>query len=225
MLAAGHASRGCRSRQDRPQLLRPPVRMPAPQRQDRVADRVGHRPSVRLRRPRAIGQPRRRIRVVAIHPLVGGLSTDLIALRQLRHRPLVSQPLRNKRHALIHGARLRPRHSSSLADCPSNLSPMYPVYSVTYVSGSDPPSPQPPAPTPGLARPCLIRFTAFSLLQSCRRADPGKSPGTVVNFTLTHREQPPLHRGRGVGRSAPWLLSVVQDVSPSAVPSASRESS
>src|SRR3954464_11232799 len=79
----------------------------------------------------------RRVRVVPRHPFVTRLPTDRIPLGELGHRPLVTQPVGDKRHALIHGAGLRPGHPASLAGPRRDLSPMYPVYSVTYLSGSD----------------------------------------------------------------------------------------
>src|SRR5262249_5193011 len=116
----------------------------------RLADLVRYCPAVRLRRARSLGQAKLGIGVVAVDPLVGCFPTDLIALREFRHRPFVVQPVGDERHALIHRAGLLPGHSSgSPPDCPSNLLPMYPVYSVTNLSGSDRrvafPSPVPPS--------------------------------------------------------------------------------
>ena len=68
----------------------------------------------------------RRIDLVSRHPFVGGLATDPIPRRQLRQRPLVTQPVGDERHSLIHGAGLLPGHPSGH---PPDAHP------VTHVSG------------------------------------------------------------------------------------------
>src|SRR4029078_6200574 len=114
--------------------------MPAPQRQNRRLGLRRHRPPMRMRRPRPLGQPMLAIRLVARRPLIDRLPTNRVPFGELGHRPLIAQPVGDKRHTLIHRAGLRLGHPSSLAGCPGDLSPMYPVYSVTYLSGSDPPT-------------------------------------------------------------------------------------
>ena len=113
-----------------PEFLGPPARMRAPQGEHRGAKVLGHRPAVRVRRPRSLGQPMPRVHLIAVDPLVGRLPTNVVSLRELRHRPFISQPVGDERHALIHGAGLRPGHPASLADRSVDLLPMYPVYSV-----------------------------------------------------------------------------------------------
>src|SRR4051812_44238704 len=97
------------------------------------------------------------IRLVSADPFVGRLPANGIPLGELGHRPLASQPVRDERHALIHGAGLRPGHPSSVPDRPAQLLPMYPVYSVTDLSGSDL-----PAPCSLLPAPCEPSGTVFT---------------------------------------------------------------
>src|SRR4051812_27230213 len=119
------------------------------------------------------------IRLVPVDPFIGRLPANRIPLGKLGHRPLASQPVRDERHALIHRAGLRPGHPSSVPDRPAQLLPMYPVYSVTDLSGSDPPCPLPPAPAP-CRLPCPLLYSPL------RRA-------WRVPFTMTR------HGGRGGG--------------------------
>ena len=95
---------------------------------------AGSRPRSPVRAPSApaIDPPTmRRIRAVAVHPLVGRLPADRISLRELGHGPFVAQPIRDERHTLVHGAGLLPGHASGHPpDCPSHLLPMHPVYFV-----------------------------------------------------------------------------------------------
>src|SRR5208283_5900095 len=75
-------------------------------------------------------------------PLVAGIPADLVALTKLRHCPLVRSAFDNETHPLVHRTALSPGHRPVLpAD--RELSPIFPVRSVTYLSGpnSAPPSP------------------------------------------------------------------------------------
>jgi hypothetical protein len=110
--------------------------MRAPQREHRLPQVRGHRAPVLFGRSRAIRQSVRRIAVVALDPFV---------FRRMPYRyarslivPLVAQPIGDERHALIRG-QSPSRASVRSVLLTSILSPMYPVYSVTYLTGSDPP--------------------------------------------------------------------------------------
>ena len=136
VLAAGHVSSDVAHRGSRAASSATNADA-CPQHQNRVAE--SERPSpVRApsvpasRSPAPPPDPRRQR---STH-LSGGFTTDLIALRQLRHRPLVSQPLRNKRQTLIHGARLRTKAFVQSGRLPGEIShpcirstvlPLYPV--------------------------------------------------------------------------------------------------
>src|SRR5580698_11177503 len=85
---------------------------------------------------RAFHQPRCSFQTIAIQPFVPGLSTDLVVLAKLRHRPRPALPVCDEAHPFVHCTALSPRHRLILpAD--RELSPIHPVYSVTYLSGLD----------------------------------------------------------------------------------------
>src|SRR5579883_325269 len=137
------------SHQDRPQLLRPPIRPLAPQRHDRRRDLLGHRHAVTMRRPRARHQTAGSFLLIAPHQPIAGVTADAEALAQHRHRHLPTQILRDERRLLVHDAGFLPRHRQRppFADR-ENLSGIYPVYSVRNLSGSDPRPPPHPALSP-----------------------------------------------------------------------------
>src|SRR5690349_7358048 len=89
--------------------------------------------------PRGVGpfrKPRRPFQPVTFQPFVTGLATDLVAVAKLRHRPQPASLIRDEANPLVHCAALSPRHRLILpAD--RDLSPIHPVYCVTYLSGLD----------------------------------------------------------------------------------------
>src|SRR6185436_14279629 len=89
-------------------------------------------------------KPPRPLQPVAFQPFVTGLATDLVAVAKLRHRPQSASLIRDELNPLVHCAALSPRHRLFLpAD--RELSPIHPVYCVTYLSGLDIKAPSPPA--------------------------------------------------------------------------------
>src|SRR6187402_1679266 len=89
--------------------------------------------------PRGVGairKPSRPFQLVAIQPFVTGLATDLVAFAKLRHRPHSASLIRDEANPLVHCTALPPGHRLILpAD--RELSPIHPVYFVTYLSGLD----------------------------------------------------------------------------------------
>ncbi|MGY4335414.1 hypothetical protein ACVWW3_000320 [Bradyrhizobium sp. LM2.9] len=85
---------------------------------------------------RAIRKPSRPFQLITIQPFVTGLATNLVAFAKLRHRPHSASLIRDEANPLVHCAALSPRHRLILpAD--RELSPIHPVYFVTYLSGLD----------------------------------------------------------------------------------------
>src|SRR5206468_5177834 len=83
---------------------------------------------------RAFHQSRSPKQSVALKPLVARLAADLVALAKLPHRPQPRQVIVDEANPFIHRAALLPRHRLVLpAD--RELSPIFPVRSVTYLSG------------------------------------------------------------------------------------------
>ncbi|MET4222770.1 hypothetical protein ABIB00_008010, partial [Bradyrhizobium sp. LB14.3] len=75
---------------------------------------------------------------------VTGLAANLVAFAKLRHRPHSASLIRDEANPLVHCAALSPRHRLILpAD--RELSPIHPVYFVTYLSGLDKKAPLPQA--------------------------------------------------------------------------------
>jgi hypothetical protein len=78
--------------------------------------------------------------MVALEPLVAGLSTDAIAGADLCSRVQAAPIIGNEAFTLFHGCGLQPGHrpTSPTKGWPCSLeevSPIIPVYSVTYLSG------------------------------------------------------------------------------------------
>ncbi len=126
-------------------LARAPGRTVAPQTDDRLGQMLRRRTAVRRRSARPLDHSSRALQTIALEPLVAGLAADLVALAKLRHCPLVRSAIDNETHPLVHRAALSPEHRLVLpAD--RELSPIFPVRSVTYLSGPNNP---PPSPTRG----------------------------------------------------------------------------
>ena len=142
MLAAGHAASGSRRAKTARSFFGP--QRGCCRRSASTAVRIvgGHRPPVTVRRPRPLRQPVLGIRHVPGHPLVHRLPTRRHTAPPAPSSSTPAQPIRNQGHPLIHRTGLHPGHPPGHPpDCPSHLSPMYPVYSVTDLSGSDRPTP------------------------------------------------------------------------------------
>src|SRR5271157_4707534 len=123
-------------------LARPPGRTLAPQTHDRVRQMLRRRTAVRRRSPRPLRQARRPFRFITPEPLAAGIPADLVALTKLRHCPLVRSAIDNETHPLVHRTALSPGHRLVLpAD--RELSPIFPVRSVTYLSGPNTTTPSP----------------------------------------------------------------------------------
>jgi hypothetical protein len=123
-------------------LARSPARPLKPQPHNRIHEVLRRRSPMHPRRVRAIRKPSRPFQLIAIQPFVTGLATNLVAFAKLRHRPHSASLIRDEANPLVHCAALSPRHRLILpAD--RELSPIHPVYFVTYLSGLDiaPPSP------------------------------------------------------------------------------------
>jgi hypothetical protein len=130
--------------QDRREFPRAPVGMRASQRQDRGARLRADRATGMHRRAGPLDEAHRTIGLVPPDPLVRGLPRDAVPPRELRHRPLIAQPIRQQRYPLIHRTGLLPGHPSSDAHqtcyrcVRSTLLPLYPVWTI---SGAFPPRP------------------------------------------------------------------------------------
>src|SRR5215471_128895 len=127
-----------------PQLLRTPMAPALAQLQHRL-----HYPdvvclAVPQRGMRALPQPRRTLTEVPPQPFVAGLAADPILPAQHRHLILARQNPSDKLRPFVHPTGLFPWHRQAPpADC-SDLSPIYPVNSVTTLPGSYTPFPLSP---------------------------------------------------------------------------------
>ena len=121
----------CKLRND---LARPPARTLSPQTHDRLDQMFGRRTTMHKRCTRAFHQSRSPEQSVALKPLVACLAADLVALAKLRHRPQPRQVIVDEANPLIHRAALSPRHRL-VPPADRELSPIFPVRSVTYLSG------------------------------------------------------------------------------------------
>src|SRR3546814_2177121 len=128
--------------QPRPQLLRAPVRIFTPQRQHRFRQLLRQRIARIVRRPAAVNQSRRPLRLVAVPPLVAAPTAHPVAPAQPRKAIIFRAIVHAKRHPIVHDTGLVPNHRHLLADA-FYLLPMSSDYSVTHLSGSDPPYPSP----------------------------------------------------------------------------------
>src|SRR6266567_1072167 len=123
-------------------LARSPARPLKPQPHDRIHDVLRRRSPMHPRGVGAIRKPSSPFQPVAVQPFVTGLPTNLVAIAQLRHRPQSASLIRDETNPLVHCAALSPRHRLILpAD--RELSPIHPVYCVTYLSGLDRSHPSP----------------------------------------------------------------------------------
>src|SRR5215813_7156691 len=118
-----------------PQLLWPPVWPALAQSQHRLHHGNVMRLAVLQRRVRALRQTRGALRDIPAEPLVAGLSADPILPAQHRHLILARQNPSDKLYSLVHLTGRSPRHRQVPPAGSSNLSPIQPVNSVTYLLG------------------------------------------------------------------------------------------
>src|SRR6516225_10198722 len=135
--------------QPRTQLLGTPKRPLAPQCHDRRGHLLGHRHAMPVRCPRTRLQPATTLFPIASQQPVAGVAADAVALTQHRHRQLPPQTLGDERDLLVHDTGFLPRHRQSPPlPTAKNLSGIYPVHNVRYLSGSDRGSAPHPSPLP-----------------------------------------------------------------------------
>src|SRR5437016_6312286 len=108
-------------------------------RQTPLGHRLRHRVRMAKRSPRAIDEPFNLGLVIALHPLVSGLSADFEASAHRRKGLLALHNRDHKAHPLIHGTGLHPSHRQGPPCRSVDLLPMSSVYSVTHLAGLDPP--------------------------------------------------------------------------------------
>src|SRR5215469_10252111 len=126
-----------------PQLLWPPVRPTLAQPQYRLHHGEVMRLAVLQWRVRALRQTRGAFRDIPAEPLVPGLPAHSILTAQRRHLILAGHNPSDKLHPLVHVTGLFPRHRQVPPAGGSNLSPIHPVNSVTYLSRPYTPQPSP----------------------------------------------------------------------------------
>src|SRR5580704_13535498 len=126
-----------------PPLLGAPAIMRA-QRQYIVHQLRLTRPAMFVRRPAAVLQTLHAFALIPPQQPVPRLTTDAGLRTQLRHhRPFLLRR-QHKPHPLFHDAGLFPRHRQALLPSIENLSTMYPVQTVSYLSGPYPHLTSPP---------------------------------------------------------------------------------
>ena len=129
------------------ELIRPPARIALAQIDDRL-DRGGANPMARpLRRPAPVRQPPKSERLVALQPFVANPPAHPITPAGLRKAVRRTQNLVHELDPFLDNTAPIPRQGVLLATT-AKLLPMSSVYSVTYVSGSDLPTPWPDRPYP-----------------------------------------------------------------------------
>jgi hypothetical protein len=98
-----------------------------------------------VRRPAAILQALNTFGLVPPQPDIPRLTTDACLGTDLgHHRPFLLRS-QYKPHPFVHDAGLFPRHRQTLLPSIENLSAMYPVHSVSYLSGPYPHLTSPPS--------------------------------------------------------------------------------
>src|ERR1700687_3264972 len=118
------------------QFLRSPARALSTQPDNRLGLRLGDCPRHHMRGARAFGKPARPLRPKPRQPLVAGLAAHSVFLAQRRHAVFFRHQRVHQSHPQFHGTDSLPRHVRTSCRGSSNLLPMLPVYSVTYVAGS-----------------------------------------------------------------------------------------
>src|SRR5258708_14365659 len=128
-----------------PKLLRTPA-VALVQCQDRAHQLALARTAVMVRCPAAVLQPVNPFQLVALQPLVASVAADPEGAAHPRHHRPFFRRRKHKAHPLLHGTGLFPRHRQTLLPSIENLSAMYPVHSVSNLSG---PYPHPSSPPSG----------------------------------------------------------------------------
>src|SRR5208283_4042213 len=117
--------------------------------------------------PRPLRQSRRPRQLIPPEPPVAGIAADLVALAKLRHCPLVRSAIDNETHPLVHRTALSPGHRLVLpAD--RELSPIFPVRSVTNLSGPNMKTPSPLVGEGDAKRRMRVRAARRAASRRCR---------------------------------------------------------
>ena len=127
-----------------PHLHRTPTRMRPPNRQARARNLLRQRPHTPVRRPRAVRKPRNTVQPIARKPLVTDPTAHTEPTTGRGKRFLTRLNRHHKTHPFIHSTGLLPNHRQAPPRRSSDLLPMSPVQTVTYVSGLHLAPPQPP---------------------------------------------------------------------------------
>ena len=118
-----------------PHLHRTPTRMRPPNRQARARNLLRQRPHTPVRRPRAVRKPRNTVQPIARKPLVTDPTAHTEPTTGRGKRFLTRLNRHHKTHPFIHSTGLLPNHRQAPPRRSSDLLPMSPVQTVTYVSG------------------------------------------------------------------------------------------
>ena len=119
------------------QLLGTPGGMTLAQRQSRRHQFLITRPAMVDGRAAALLQPLRALSPIPPKPFVAGLPADPELGADLAHHRLVLARRNNKSHPFVHRAGLTPRHRRGPPRRAIDLSTMYPVQSVSDLTGSN----------------------------------------------------------------------------------------
>ena len=119
------------------QLLGAPGGIAFAQRQQRRDQRLVAGPPMAARRPAALAQSFRAFRPIAPQPFVAGLPADPELGADLAHHRLVVARRDDKSHSLIHRTGLAPWHRRGPPRRAKDLSTIYPVQSVSDLTGSN----------------------------------------------------------------------------------------
>ena len=129
------------------QLARTPMGTLPAQSNNRFGQLRRHRPTMTVRRTRALHQALRAVLAIATEPFVARLAADAVVLAKRCHRQLTTQTVRNKNQLLVHTTGLLPRHrpppGPAITCHPSIRSILLPIYPVCTKS-PPPPNPLPP---------------------------------------------------------------------------------
>ena len=128
-----------RLRQIGPDLLRTPARVARTHRQKPIHHQRTHRLRMVQRRTAPVRKTHRPRLPVTLPPLVGNPAAYPVTTAKLRNRQRSIIPFQHHLQSFVHHTALIPGHDHLLGHA-VHLLPMSPVYSVTYVAGSDHPS-------------------------------------------------------------------------------------
>ena len=137
---------GALSHQHCAQLARTPMGTLPAQSNNRFGQLRRHRPTMTVRRTRALHQALRAVLAIATEPFVARLAADAVVLAKRCHRQLTTQTVRNKNQLLVHTTGLLPRHrpppGPAITCHPSIRSILLPIYPVCTPFPSAPARPR-----------------------------------------------------------------------------------